>query len=414
MKTMDGGRSFLWAAHYCAALATYPEVVTHRAGTFPPKRNPPLFGLAPCGVCPATVIAGGAVRSCRTFSPLPDRPKPAGRYVFCGTFRQRPFESRRPDVIRHTALWSSDFPLMARFVPTEVGITRAGSDRPAQQLTAIIIGQVGCRRMNASMLLEMEFEIAARYKSAAQRARVVTELWGERNLYCANCESPVLLRFAPNAQAVDFGCPDCHSAFQLKSQSSAFSRRIVDAGYAAMRRAIREDRTPNLIALHYDRTCWRIKNVLLVPNFAFSMSVIEKRPPLAATARRAGWVGCNILLCNIPVDARIDLVRDGIPADPAFVRGRYSQLRPLASLNADLRGWTLDVLNVARSLNKKSFSLEEMYVHDAELGALHPGNRNVRPKIRQQLQRLRDLGLIRFLRPGYYAFGNSDLNHQTL
>ncbi len=65
------GRSFLWAAHYCAALATYPEVVTHRAGTFPPKRNPPLFGLAPCGVCPATVITDGAVRSYRTFSPLP-------------------------------------------------------------------------------------------------------------------------------------------------------------------------------------------------------------------------------------------------------------------------------------------------------------------------------------------------------
>ena len=81
-------RSFLWAAHYCAALATYPEVVTHRAGTSPAEaRAPPLFGLAPCGVFPATAIAGGAVRSYRTFSPLPRRA--AGRYVFCGTFRQR-------------------------------------------------------------------------------------------------------------------------------------------------------------------------------------------------------------------------------------------------------------------------------------------------------------------------------------
>jgi len=130
------GRSFLWAAHYCAALATYPGVVTRRAGMFPPffrsrhsrpgtkeRRNPPLFGLAPCGVYPATAIAGGAVRSYRTFSPLPRRQ--AGRYVLCGTGRQRPFERRRPDVIRHTALWSSDFPLRAC----------ARSDRPAQQLT---------------------------------------------------------------------------------------------------------------------------------------------------------------------------------------------------------------------------------------------------------------------------------------
>jgi hypothetical protein len=31
----------------------------------------PLFGLAPCGVLPATRVATGAVRSYRTFSPLP-------------------------------------------------------------------------------------------------------------------------------------------------------------------------------------------------------------------------------------------------------------------------------------------------------------------------------------------------------
>ncbi len=32
---------------------------------------PPLFGLAPGGVCPAAAVAGSAVRSCRTVSPLP-------------------------------------------------------------------------------------------------------------------------------------------------------------------------------------------------------------------------------------------------------------------------------------------------------------------------------------------------------
>ena len=31
---------------------------------------PSLFGLAPCGVYPASVITAGAVRSYRTFSPL--------------------------------------------------------------------------------------------------------------------------------------------------------------------------------------------------------------------------------------------------------------------------------------------------------------------------------------------------------
>jgi hypothetical protein len=35
------------------------------------SRGPSLFGLAPCGVCPARCITAAAVRSYRTFSPLP-------------------------------------------------------------------------------------------------------------------------------------------------------------------------------------------------------------------------------------------------------------------------------------------------------------------------------------------------------
>jgi len=36
-----------------------------------PKPVPSLFGLAPGGVCHARSVAGPAVRSCRTVSPLP-------------------------------------------------------------------------------------------------------------------------------------------------------------------------------------------------------------------------------------------------------------------------------------------------------------------------------------------------------
>ena len=40
---------------------------------------PSLFGLAPCGVYPASGITAGAVRSYRTFSPLPRRDRPRRR-----------------------------------------------------------------------------------------------------------------------------------------------------------------------------------------------------------------------------------------------------------------------------------------------------------------------------------------------
>jgi hypothetical protein len=46
---------------------------------------PPLFGLAPGGVCHAAPVAGGAVRSCRTISPLRQALGPVPRYHFCGT-----------------------------------------------------------------------------------------------------------------------------------------------------------------------------------------------------------------------------------------------------------------------------------------------------------------------------------------
>ena len=67
---------------------------------------PPLFGLAPRGVCPAGRITPAAVRSYRTFSPLP----PKGRYIFCGTFRRERFDRTLPAVSRHAALWRPDFP----------------------------------------------------------------------------------------------------------------------------------------------------------------------------------------------------------------------------------------------------------------------------------------------------------------
>jgi type II restriction enzyme len=169
-----------------------------------------------------------------------------------------------------------------------------------------------------------------------------------------------------------------------------------------MVRAIREDRTPNLFAMHYSRKDWRVENVILVPHFAFPFSAIEKRKPLGSSARRAGWVGCNILLSAIPEDARIPIVTAGKPRPAREVREKFKKIRPLERVSAEKRGWTLDVLNVLRRMGKVEFDLGEVYEHEQELKRLHPGNRHVRDKIRQQLQELRDAGLVEFLGRGEY------------
>ena len=241
-----------------------------------------------------------------------------------------------------------------------------------------------------------------RYKSASQRARIGTEAWGAINFFCPVCKSPSLDLASRNTVAIDDLCPGCRSLFQLKSQSKPFGNRIVDAAYSEMKRAILSDRTPNLYVLHYDLTQWAVCTVILIPHFAFALSAIECRPPLGPDARRAGWIGCNILLNKIPQDARIPIVESGEARSVSEVRQAYDRLRPLEKLKVETRGWTLDVLNVVRSLNKKEFSLADVYAHADELAKLHPKNAHINDKIRQQLQVLRDLGLLQFLSPGFY------------
>jgi type II restriction enzyme len=240
------------------------------------------------------------------------------------------------------------------------------------------------------------------YKSGAQRARVATEAWTHENLYCPNCGTAPLDRTRVNAPAADYLCSGCQITFQLKSQSRAFSLRIVDAAYESMVRAIRENRTPALFALHYSAPRWEVENVIVIPHFAFPLSAIERRPPLSATARRAGWVGCNIRLDAIPDDAKIRVVVSGAPLPQEAVQRQYARVKPLAGLDVEQRGWTLDVLNVVRSLGTERFSLSDVYRHVDALSRLHPRNRHVRDKIRQQLQVLRDLGLLTFLGGGQY------------
>jgi type II restriction enzyme len=188
----------------------------------------------------------------------------------------------------------------------------------------------------------------------------------------------------------------------LKSQKGWNPKKIPDAGYDAMLRAIAADRTPNLLILQYSST-WLVKNLLLIPRVFFTRSIIEKRSPLAPNARRAGWVGCNILLAEIPRDGKVAVVSDGVALPEARVRTEFSRVRKLAEVPPSMRGWTVDVLGLVRRLEKDQFTLHELYAFEDELKTLHPGNRNIRPKIRQQLQVLRDMALLEFVGEGRYV-----------
>jgi type II restriction enzyme len=255
------------------------------------------------------------------------------------------------------------------------------------------------------MNLQCRIELARAYRASSQVARVLSEDWCGRELYCAACKSDRLSSLRVNSPAVDFVCPTCAQSFQLKSFKTWNQRKIVDAGYDSMLRAIRSDRVPNLLILQYSAD-WLVKNLLLIPSVFFSETVVEKRAPLSSEARRAGWVGCNILLDRIPRDGKIAVISNGSSVPEQQVREEFSRIRKLARLSPSVRGWTLDVLAAIRMLGKSRFSLQELYDLEPYLQGLHPRNQNVRPKIRQQLQVLRNLGLIEFTSPGNYAMRN--------
>ncbi len=73
---------------------------------------------------------------------------------------------------------------------------------------------------------------------------------------------------------------------------------------------------------------------------------------------------------------------------------RLREATPARKAQIEKRGWTLDVLQVVQSLKKTEFLLQDVYAHAHALAELHPANRHVRDKIRQQLQVLRDLGFL--------------------
>ena len=162
----------------------------------------------------------------------------------------------------------------------------------------------------------------------------------------------------------------------------------------AARLAARND--PSLFAMSYDRDRVGVTDLIVVPPHFFTQDISQARRPLGPNARRAGWQGCNILIGQVPASGRIPLIARGphVPKGEVLDRWRSTLFLRDAGLNA--RGWLLAVMKAVEAVGRPEFTLDDVYAHEAALSALYPDNRNVRPKIRQQLQVLRDRGWLEF------------------
>lgn len=154
--------------------------------------------------------------------------------------------------------------------------------------------------------------------------------------------------------------------------------------------------------LTYNSYNYSVENLLIIPKHFFVPNIIIKRKPLSDSARRKGWVGCNINLSNIPNAGKIFIVKNKKEIPKKQVLNNVRKNAFLEHNELSYRGWILDIMKCIDKIKQNEFSLSDVYKFENYLHEIHPSNNNIKAKIRQQLQILRDNGYIEFLGNGKY------------
>lgn len=250
---------------------------------------------------------------------------------------------------------------------------------------------------------KLNLNLVSGYHSPTQVIRVMSEYWVHHNVYCPNCGAS-LSSFPNNHPVGDFFCEKCSEQYELKSKKNSFGSRITDGTWQTMVERLDSLSNPSFFFLTYEAESFIITNFAVIPKHYFLPEYIEKRTPLPETARRAGWVGCNILLTEIPESGKIYYIKNkqiALKEEVLYSWKKTVFLRETQKKEA--KGWLLDLMKCIEKIDKNEFSLHEVYAFENHLAEKHTNNKNIRPKIRQQLQILRDKGYLRFIRPGVYA-----------
>jgi type II restriction enzyme len=252
------------------------------------------------------------------------------------------------------------------------------------------------------MNLYFNRSLIANYKSSAQIARVLTENWVKTNCYCPKCGNPTLENYSNNKPVADFYCDKCKEDYELKSKSGKLGNKITDGAYSKMIERIECNNNPNFFFLDYNRQELSVKNFIIIPKQLFIPQIIEKRKPLSLNAKRAGWVGCNIDVSRLPEIGKVYIVKDSNVVTKDKVISDFNKTLPLNNKSLKEKGWTMSILRCIDKIKSNSFSLNDIYAFENELKVLYPHNKFIRDKIRQQLQVLRDMGVIEFKTKGNY------------
>lgn len=249
-------------------------------------------------------------------------------------------------------------------------------------------------------MIFLDSERAINYKSNSQKARVMTEFWTWENIFCPACWESIF-HYNNNKPVADFYCQDCQEDYELKSWTSLWNK-ITDWAYSTMISRLQSDNNPNFFFLNY-KPDYQIHNFIVIPKHYFTPEIIEQRKPLPITAKRAGWIGCNILLTPIPESGKIFYIKNGEQRNKKEILQNWNKTLFLRDKKStESKGWILDIMKCIEMLPTKEFTLQEMYNFEPVLKQKYPNNNFIKDKIRQQLQFLRDKGYLEFWGSGKY------------
>ena len=118
---------------------------------------------------------------------------------------------------------------------------------------------------------------------------------------------------------------------------------------------------------------------------------------------------------GIPQLGRITLYDAGGFRPRAEVRETWQRTTFLREEgHVEAQGWLIHVMRGIDGLGMRTFSLADLYRLEGWFREVYPQNRHIRPKIRQQLQRLRDIGYLEFIDRGLYKLRGGDAPTQPV
>ena len=123
------------------------------------------------------------------------------------------------------------------------------------------------------------------------------------NLPCPVCNENKLEKYKQNEKSRDASCKNCKCQLQIKaSKMTNVNKKItilklLGASYTTTLASIKNNNVHFVIVYYYVDiyNYYHVSNIYFVNSKDINENCIEMRKPLSATAKRAGWVGCNLV-----------------------------------------------------------------------------------------------------------------------